>query len=264
MGSPPLSPLLARLLARVFWLLCIDIGTFDQEVEGLGPDDIPGQRYDLAAALEILRHRLRLSAVRLGQDGDLGADLLRRDLQGCVARDALQDEIALDRTDRVLAGILPQTRLVPSLELQHLLEPHAHALGPVPSVVDPVVGLLVDQALREDRRRPCRSSPPARGRAGRRRPRAPSPRSAAHGGRRAAAGSCRTPTPSWRNRRRPRGACGPSRPSRARVISTAAPPSSSPNRSGRASETFRIAPGLAPTSSTSSFSPTSPDPTKYR
>src|SRR6185295_6526023 len=55
----------------VFGCLRLDIGTFDQQVEGLGPDDIPGQRYDLTASLEILRDRFGFSAVRLGQDGDL-------------------------------------------------------------------------------------------------------------------------------------------------------------------------------------------------
>ena len=63
------------------------------------------------------------------------------------------------------------------------------ALGALPRVRDPVLGLLVDERLGQVDRPRCRSAPAARGRARRPRPRAPSSRAAARAGRRAAPSS---------------------------------------------------------------------------
>jgi hypothetical protein len=49
----------------------------------------------------------------------------------------------------VVPRILPQAFLVPPLQLEHLLEFDPHPLGAVASVVDPVVGLLLDQRVGE-------------------------------------------------------------------------------------------------------------------
>src|ERR1700675_4653109 len=127
---------LMYLLHLCLWLclrrslgLWSDIGTFDQEVECFPPDDIPGERHDLAVAVEGFRQFLRFTTVRLGKNGDLGPDLLGRDLELFGARDALEDQIGLDRPDRMVPRVLAQARLVPTLRLQHLLEREPGALG---------------------------------------------------------------------------------------------------------------------------------------
>ena len=136
----------------------------DQKVERLRADDIPGERHDLTTAVERFRHFLRFAAVCLRQNGYLGPDLIGRDLELLRPGDALQDQVGLDGADRVVAGVLAEPGLVPSLGLQHLLQREPGALGAFPRVRDPVLGLLVDEGIRQVDRRRCRSWPAARDR----------------------------------------------------------------------------------------------------
>ena len=51
-----------RLLGGCF---VVDVGALDQQIEGLAPDDIPGQRHDLTGSLELFRELLRVATVCL-------------------------------------------------------------------------------------------------------------------------------------------------------------------------------------------------------
>ena len=163
--------------------LGLDVGVLDEEVERLGSDDIAGQRHDLAAPVELRGEFLRIAAVGLGERADLGADLVGRDLDVLLARDGLQDEVGLDGAHGVVAGVLAEPRLVPSLRLQDLLEREPAARPRGGRLLDPVLGLVVARAtsgrststlstsaasdpVADDRRRPRAPSAPGASRAG--------------------------------------------------------------------------------------------------
>ena len=124
-----------------------DVGTFDQEVEGLASDDIPGQRHDLSASVELGGQFLGIAVVGLGQHADLLAQFIGVDLDVGVAGDALQDQVRRDGAHRVVARILPEALLVPSLGLQELLDRDARTLGLLLRVLHPVLGLVVHQRV---------------------------------------------------------------------------------------------------------------------
>ena len=173
--------------------------------------DIPGQRHDLPGAFELLRELLRVTAVCPCEGGDLGAQLVGRDLDLLGPRDAFERQVGLDRADRMVPSS-PSAGTRPTLGLEQVVEPQTGPLRALAGVGHAVLGLVVDQRARGCRRRSSRSSRPARGRGPPPSASRPFISPSACAGRRGAGRSCRTPRRSSRSRRPPRAACGPSRP----------------------------------------------------
>ena len=102
----------------------------DEEIERLGPDDIPGQRYDLAASVELLS---RAPSVRGRTPGP--ARRSRRPISSAVT----SRSSARATASRTRSALIARTawsrassrkpRLVPALALQHLLERQPAPLG---------------------------------------------------------------------------------------------------------------------------------------